>query len=250
MLNELGQEYIVAARAKGLSEAPHHLAPCAAQRMVPLVTVIALSYAGLLEGSVLTETVFAWPGLGLYITNSLQNADMNAVLGGTLVVGIDLHRPQPVVRPAVPPARPADAADDEQPHPRPLPHDWLMSDRPQSRRQAKLGRAYLAWRGFARNRWRWSAWPSCWRWSGGRLRADWIAPYSPYRKAICAARLLPPSAEHWFGTDDQGRDILSRIIYGSRITLFVVGLVAVLAAPVGLLVGTVAGYAAAGSTRC
>ena len=55
--------------------------------MVPLVTVIALSYAGLLEGSVLTETVFAWPGLGLYITNSLQNADMNAVLGGTIVVG-------------------------------------------------------------------------------------------------------------------------------------------------------------------
>ena len=55
--------------------------------MVPLVTVVALSYAGLLEGSVLTETVFSWPGLGLYITNSLQNADMNAVLGGTIVVG-------------------------------------------------------------------------------------------------------------------------------------------------------------------
>jgi peptide/nickel transport system permease protein len=54
---------------------------------VPLTTVIALSYASLLEGSVLTETVFAWPGLGLYITNSLLSADMNAVLGGTLVVG-------------------------------------------------------------------------------------------------------------------------------------------------------------------
>jgi peptide/nickel transport system permease protein len=52
-----------------------------------LVTVIALSYANLLEGSVLTETVFAWPGLGQYLTNSLQNADMNAVLGGTLVIG-------------------------------------------------------------------------------------------------------------------------------------------------------------------
>ena len=76
---------------------------------VPLVTVIALSYAGLLEGSVLTETVFAWPGLGLYITNSLQNADMNAVLGGTLVVGVGLHRHQPAVRPALPHARPADA---------------------------------------------------------------------------------------------------------------------------------------------
>jgi peptide/nickel transport system permease protein len=49
--------------------------------------VIALSYANLLEGSVLTETVFAWPGLGMYITSSLLSADMNAVLGGTVVVG-------------------------------------------------------------------------------------------------------------------------------------------------------------------
>ena len=51
------------------------------------MTVIALSYANLLEGSVLTETIFAWPGLGRYITSALLNADMNGVLGGTLVVG-------------------------------------------------------------------------------------------------------------------------------------------------------------------
>lgn len=87
MLNELAAEYIVAARAKGLSEARIIWRHALRNAMVPLVTVIALSYAGLLEGSVLTETVFAWPGLGLYITNSLQNADMNAVLGGTIVVG-------------------------------------------------------------------------------------------------------------------------------------------------------------------
>jgi peptide/nickel transport system permease protein len=87
MLNELGQEYIVAARAKGLSEARIVWRHALRNAMVPLVTVVALSYAGLLEGSVLTETVFSWPGLGLYITNSLQNADMNAVLGGTIVVG-------------------------------------------------------------------------------------------------------------------------------------------------------------------
>ena len=87
MLNELAQEYIVAARAKGLSETRIIWGHALRNAMVPLVTVIALSYAGLLEGSVLTETVFAWPGLGLYITNSLQNADMNAVLGGTIVVG-------------------------------------------------------------------------------------------------------------------------------------------------------------------
>ncbi|MEJ1159288.1 ABC transporter permease [Prosthecomicrobium sp. N25] len=87
MLNELNQEYVVAARAKGLSETRIIWRHALRNAAVPLVTVIALSYAGLLEGSVLTETIFSWPGLGSYITNSLQNADMNAVLGGTIVVG-------------------------------------------------------------------------------------------------------------------------------------------------------------------
>ncbi|KAB0537788.1 ABC transporter permease [Pseudochrobactrum algeriensis] len=87
MLNELDQEYIVAARAKGLSETKIIWGHALRNAAVPLVTVIALSYAGMLEGSVLTETVFSWPGLGLYITNSLQSADMNAVLGGTIIIG-------------------------------------------------------------------------------------------------------------------------------------------------------------------
>jgi peptide/nickel transport system permease protein len=87
MLNELRQEYIVAARAKGLSETRIIWAHALRNAAVPLVTVIALSYANLLEGSVLTETIFSWPGIGSYITNSLQNADMNAVLGGTIVIG-------------------------------------------------------------------------------------------------------------------------------------------------------------------
>jgi len=87
MLNELGQEYIVAARAKGLSEQRIIWGHALRNAAVPLVTVIALSYATLLEGSVLTETIFAWPGIGMYLTNSLQNADMNAVLGATIVIG-------------------------------------------------------------------------------------------------------------------------------------------------------------------
>jgi peptide/nickel transport system permease protein len=87
MLNELSQEYIVAARAKGLSEARIVWGHALRNASVPLVTVIALSYATLLEGSVLTETVFSWPGIGLYLTNSLQNADMNAVLGATIIIG-------------------------------------------------------------------------------------------------------------------------------------------------------------------
>ncbi len=87
MLKELSAEYIVAARAKGLSEVRIIWRHALRNAAVPLLTVVALSYAGLLEGSVLTETVFSWPGLGQYITNALQSADMNAVLGGTLVVG-------------------------------------------------------------------------------------------------------------------------------------------------------------------
>ena len=87
LLAELGEEYVTTARVKGLSEWRVIVRHALRNALVPLVTVIALSYATLLEGSVLTETVFAWPGLGMYITNSLLSADMNAVLGGTLVVG-------------------------------------------------------------------------------------------------------------------------------------------------------------------
>lgn len=88
MLEQLSQEYIIAARAKGASEARviwRHAFPNIA---VQLATVIALTYAFLLEGAVLTETVFAWPGFGRYLTTALLRADMNAVLGCTLIVGL------------------------------------------------------------------------------------------------------------------------------------------------------------------
>lgn len=88
MLEQLDQEYITTARVKGLSETAVIWKHALGNVKVPLVTVIALSYAALLEGSVLTETIFAWPGIGLYITTALLSADMNAVLGGTVVVGL------------------------------------------------------------------------------------------------------------------------------------------------------------------
>ncbi len=88
MLEQLDQEYITTARVKGLSEHAVIWRHALGNVKVPLITVIALSYAGLLEGSVLTETIFSWPGIGLYITTALLSADMNAVLGGTVVVGL------------------------------------------------------------------------------------------------------------------------------------------------------------------
>ena len=88
MMNELGQEYITTARVKGMPERRVVWVHALGNILVPLITVIALSYAYLLEGSVLTETIFAWPGLGSYITDALFVADMPAVLGGTVVVGM------------------------------------------------------------------------------------------------------------------------------------------------------------------
>ena len=87
MLDQLNQEYIVTARAKGLTEMRVIWRHAFGSIAVPLLTVVALSYSNLLEGSVLTEIVFAWPGIGSYLTHALLSADMNAVLGSTLVIG-------------------------------------------------------------------------------------------------------------------------------------------------------------------
>lgn len=73
------------------------------------------------------------------------------------------------------------------------------------------------------------------------LLAPLLAPFDPNAQTI-SARLLPPSAAHWFGTDGFGRDLLSRVIYGARPTLLLVSLILVLTIPVGLLIGIVAGY--------
>ncbi|MGY6634805.1 MAG: ABC transporter permease [Alkalilacustris sp.] len=88
MLEQLRQEYIVAARAKGASRTAVIWVHAFPNIAVQLATVIALSFAFLLEGAVLTETVFAWPGLGRYLTTALLRGDMNAVLGCVMVIGL------------------------------------------------------------------------------------------------------------------------------------------------------------------
>ncbi|EIM75464.1 binding-protein-dependent transport system inner membrane protein [Nitratireductor aquibiodomus RA22] len=119
--------------------------------------------------------------------------------------------------------------------------DWLLDDSPTSRMQANMGRAWRVWTALLRN-------PLA---VVGALIvlvlvvmaifAPLIAPYSPVGQDL-ANRLMPPSAEHWMGTDELGRDIYSRVVYGARITLLIVTMVAVIAAPIGLVVGAVSGY--------
>lgn len=88
MIEQLGQEYVLTARVKGMPARIVIWRHAFGNVIVPVITVVALTFAYLLEGAVLTETVFAWPGLGLYITQALFSADLNAVLGGTLVIGV------------------------------------------------------------------------------------------------------------------------------------------------------------------
>ncbi|EJT03858.1 MULTISPECIES: ABC transporter permease [Rhizobium] len=122
--------------------------------------------------------------------------------------------------------------------------EWLLSDRPQSRMQARLGRAYVTWRQFTANRLAVVGLLIIIALLFIAAFADVLATHNPVVGDLRNARLLPPgTAEFLLGTDDQGRDIYSRLIYGSRLTLLVIVLVAVISAPIGLIVGTVSGYA-------
>ncbi|KQY15270.1 ABC transporter permease [Rhizobium sp. Root482] len=122
--------------------------------------------------------------------------------------------------------------------------EWLMSDRPQSRLQARLGRAYMTWRRFSANRLAVAGLCIIVLLVLLAIFADVLAPHSPVIGDLGGARLLPPGTEGYLlGTDDQGRDILSRLLHGSRLTLLVIILVAIIAAPIGLLVGAISGYA-------
>mgnify|MGYP001942009330 CR=1 FL=1 len=87
LLEESSKEYVTLARAKGAGRGRILLLHIFPNVSGTLITVLALSYASLLEGSVLTETVFAWPGVGRYMTNALFASDAPAILGSTLLIG-------------------------------------------------------------------------------------------------------------------------------------------------------------------
>jgi peptide/nickel transport system permease protein len=119
---------------------------------------------------------------------------------------------------------------------------WLLADTPASATQARIGRSYLAWLAFRANPLAMAGLATVLVLLLVAALAPWLATHSPIEQDL-TRRLLPPSAENWLGTDELGRDIYSRIVWGSRLTLLVVMLVAVSVGPVGLLIGTIAGYA-------
>ncbi|KFI28945.1 ABC transporter permease [Paenirhodobacter enshiensis] len=121
--------------------------------------------------------------------------------------------------------------------------DWLLSDQPASRNQARLGQFYRTWLAFRSNTLAMVGLVIIGVLVLTAILAPLIAPYDPLIGGdLRTERLLSPSLSHLMGTDEQARDIFSRLVWGSQITLVVVALVAVIATPLGILVGTVAGY--------
>jgi peptide/nickel transport system permease protein len=119
---------------------------------------------------------------------------------------------------------------------------WLSDPNPASRRQARLGQAWLAWQRIRRNRLAMAGLVIVGILLLVAIFAPLIAPHDPLAQDL-TRRLLPPGTPgNILGTDDFGRDILSRIIHGARITLYIIALVAITAPVLGLLIGTVAGY--------
>ncbi|MFM9844225.1 MAG: nickel transporter permease [Dongiaceae bacterium] len=119
---------------------------------------------------------------------------------------------------------------------------WLLAAAPGSRWQARCGNAYIAWLKLRGNPLAMTGLAIIIALLLLVILAPLLAPGTPYGQDL-ANRLKPPSAENWFGTDQLGRDIYTRVVHGAHLTLVIVVLVAILAAPVGLLIGTVAGYA-------
>jgi peptide/nickel transport system permease protein len=118
---------------------------------------------------------------------------------------------------------------------------WLYADVPRSVTHARCQRYFFAWLIFKAN-------PIAMAGLGVVLGLVVIAALAPWitfsngLEPVLERRLLPASGEHWFGTDHLGRDLYDRIVWGARITLYIVALVGILVVPIGLLVGTVAGY--------
>ncbi len=119
--------------------------------------------------------------------------------------------------------------------------NWALDESPASRRQAAWGNRYRIWLGLKGNALGMIGLSIILLFILLALFAPWLAMHDPATQDL-ANRLARPSAAHWLGTDELGRDIYSRLLYGGRVTLGMVIAVVVLVAPIGLAIGCIAGY--------
>ncbi|MBG6246821.1 ABC transporter permease subunit [Candidatus Symbiopectobacterium endolongispinus] len=243
MLEVLGEDYIRTARTKGLSRLRVIVVHALRNAMLPVVTVIGLQVGTMLAGAILTETIFSWPGLGRWLIDALQRRDYPVVQGGRAAGGDHDHSGQPAGRSVVRRGESAhstqeirgeakmtqitEPAVDNSPVPMTtLQEFWHYFKR---NKGAVVGLVYVVLMLII------------------AIGANVLAPHAPaeqFRDAL----LRPPvwqeggSWQFLLGTDDVGRDILSRLMYGARLSLLVGCLVVVLSLIMGVVLGLLAGY--------
>ncbi|MFS2223052.1 ABC transporter permease [Pantoea sp. B65] len=118
---------------------------------------------------------------------------------------------------------------------------WLSAPVPASPFQARMQQLWLQWLRFCANHSALFGLVVLLIVLAAALFAPWLSTHDIYTQNL-ANRLQPPDAQHWLGTDELGRDIYSRLLHGARITLYIAGLTALIITPLGLIIGTTAGY--------
>jgi peptide/nickel transport system permease protein len=118
---------------------------------------------------------------------------------------------------------------------------WLKADAPRTVFQSAMQQLYRGWRRFATHPLGLVGLAVILLLGVAAIAAPWLTSYDPIAQDM-VNRLQPPSAAHWFGTDEFGRDVFARVVYGARTTIYIILLVTVIVAPIGLLIGACAGY--------
>ncbi|WP_245450087.1 nickel transporter permease [Chelatococcus asaccharovorans] len=121
------------------------------------------------------------------------------------------------------------------------PKSWLKTDTPKDAFQASVQQLYQGWRRFTIHPLGLLGLGIILLLIATAIAAPWLTPYDPAAQDMMG-RLQPPSAAHWLGTDEFGRDVFTRVVYGARTTLYIIMLVTIIVAPIGLIIGACAGY--------
>ncbi len=220
MLDVLGQDFVRTARAKGVADRAVVYKHALRNALIPVVAMAGTQFVYLIGGAVIIEEVFALPGMGRLVVNAIYQRDYTTIQGAVLLLTSGGRARQPGPRSPLPPDRPPDPV--------------RVSGEPGGTRRGRRPRALRSGSFLV----------------GGlivagllvaALAAPWLAPYAP-TAIFPGAEIAPPGPRFLLGTDEVGRDILSRVLHGTRVSLGVAIPSVALAVLAGTTLGVGLGY--------